>query len=175
MTEGYVSSDLSREAGEISITGFDMLASMARKQSPLKRGTKRKSKVYEQSDYQKWLEALVNDTGMTGKEFEALSEQLGRRIPASSLRSTLRSIDTLSFKVIEYIALTCGKSPLYVMGKGLDTPQEDQAENFPGSLIETVWMLYKDLDLETKQRIEHYTLRPLIDEMRKALLAKTRR
>lgn len=166
----FMSSGLSRELSEISSEGFDMLPPMPPKRKPAKRKARKKSKHFEQSDYQKWLEEIVLETGLTGEQFEARSEKLGRKIPASSLRSTLRTTSTLSFKVIEYIALTCGKSPLYVLARGLDDPPEEQLKGFEGSLLETAWNLYKDLDDEDRQRIDRYTLQPLIAEMREKLI-----
>lgn len=166
------SSVFSRDVREISSERFGMLLSMPAKRKLAKRRKGRKSAKFEQSDYQKWLEAMVDETGFTGDQFEEMSEKLGRRIPASSLRSTLRTTSTLSFKVIEYIALTCGKSPLSVMARGLDDPPEEQLKGFEGSLVEVVWNLYKDLGQEDRDRVDRYTLGPLIDEMRSKLLSK---
>lgn len=167
-----VSSAFSREVSEISPSEFGMLPAMPSKKSPSRRKTGKKSKELEPSDYQKWLAELVASTGMTHEQFADLSEALGRRIPPSSLRSTLKSIDTLSFKVIEYIALTCSRDPLAVMARGLDNPPEERVKGFEGSLIEVLWNLYRELDENDRAHVERFNLKPLIADLRERIIAR---
>lgn len=166
-----MSSGFSREVSEISRGEFGMLPSMPSKKSPRKRKPAKKSKENEPSDYQKWLKELVESTGLKQEEFADLSEALGRRIPPSSLRSTLGETSTLSFKVIEYIALTCGREPLDVMARGLDTPPEKRREGFEGSLVEVVWNLYRELDEDERSHIDRLHLRSVIADMRERIIA----
>lgn len=149
-----------------------MLCSMPSKKSSSKRSSRKRAKQFEQSEYQKWLEALVEETGLTHEQFADLSEKLGRRIPASSLRSTLRQTDTLSYKVLEYIALTCGRDPLDVMARGLDNPPPKQKQSFEGTLIEVIWNLHRQLRDEDRAHVERFYLRPLIADMRERIRAQ---
>lgn len=167
-----VSSGFSREASEISRGGFDMLLPMPSRKSPSRRKVAKKSKETEPSDYQRWLAELVESTGMTHEQFANLSESLGRRIPPSSLRSTLKSTDTLSFKVIEYIALTCSRDPLAVMARGLDHPPEEQTKGFEGSPIEVLWNLYRELDEDDRSHVERFYIKPLIADLRERIIAR---
>lgn len=172
MSGDGVSSGFSREVSEISRGVFAILPPVASKKSPRRRKSAKKSKENEPTDYQKWLAELVASTGLTHEEFADLSERYGRRIPPSSLRSTLKQTDTLSFKVIEYIALTCGRNPLDVMARGLDTPPEERTEGFEGSLVEVVWSLYRELDDDERAHIDSFHLRSVIADMRERILAK---
>lgn len=166
-----VSSVFSREASEISRSGFGMLPPMSSKKSPSRRKTAKKSKALEPSDYQKYLADLVASTGLTHEEFADLSEKLGRRIPPSTLRSTLKGVDTLSFKVIEFIAKTCGRDPIEVMKRGLDNGINEEADA-KDSLIDVIRSLYKELDDEDRAHVERFHLKPLIADMRERLLAR---
>jgi len=163
MSEEYLSSGFPRKSHGVPFGKFGMLPAMPRKKSPAKRKAKAKRKPT--TDFQKFLAGLIDETGLTPLQFEALSAEMGRRVPASTLSTTLNISDNPGIKTIEGIALALGKPPLAIMAKSLDAPPEEQMEGFELSLVATVWNYYKVLTDQDRAYFDLYVLKPMIENM----------
>lgn len=172
MNTEHIANGFSQNSDGIPFDDFDMLADMPRTAAAkAKNKGNRKPKPGRKptTDFQKFLVALVRETGMSATEFQEFSDARGWRVPASTLTTTLFESTNPGIKTVEAIAITLGKDPLAVMAKALDTPPEDQMEGFGTSLLATAWNFYKALDEQGRQYFEHYVILPMIADMRKRL------